>query len=160
MSNNYLFPDKNEYKLLTGDSTDRSILLKFLQILYGELYPQQQKHSHLESTVDRYLSSETPLWFVTVEQEDRTVKIACLWLGIAIDQIDGIRHPNIFLLYVDPAYRRQGIGRALMAQAQNWGKNQGYKQISLQVFTTNQPALDLYQRLGYEARSISMFRQL
>jgi ribosomal protein S18 acetylase RimI-like enzyme len=163
----YLFSNNTQYQLLNGGSGDRAKLLDFLQITYRELYPQQQIYSHLESTVDRYLSSDTPLWFVTADCGDAperlhqgSVTIGCLWLGMAIDQITGIRHPNIFLIYVEPSYRRQGIGRELMCQAEVWAKSQGYSQISLQVFTTNQPAIDLYTSLGYEARSISMFREL
>jgi GNAT superfamily N-acetyltransferase len=157
---NYLFSHQTKYKLSIGDSRNRADLLKFLQVTYSELYPQQHSYTHLASTVDRYLSDETPLWFVTVEQEQIAVKIACLWLGMAIDQITGIRHPNIFLVYVEPGHRRQGVGVALMQKAQLWAKIQGYTQISLQVFTTNQAAIDMYDRLGYEARSISMFRDL
>jgi ribosomal protein S18 acetylase RimI-like enzyme len=165
---NYLFPNNTKYQLRHGEIADRAKLLSFLQITYQELYPQQQQYRHLESTVDRYLSSDTPLWFVMADFNDapaemlhpRDPNIACLWLGMAIDQITGIRHPNIFLIYVDPGYRRQGIGRELMRQAEVWAKLEGYSQISLQVFTTNQPAIDLYGSLGYEARSISMFREL
>jgi GNAT superfamily N-acetyltransferase len=135
-------------------------LLRFLQITYEELYPQQQDYRHLQSTVDRYFSAETPLWFVTTSEQNCHQKIACLWIGIAIDQITGIRHPNIFLIYVDPIYRRQGIGRALMKYAEIWAKAQGYIQIGLQVFTANQPAIDLYQQLGYQSRSISMMREI
>jgi ribosomal protein S18 acetylase RimI-like enzyme len=165
---NYLFSNNTKYQLLNGDVGDRAKLLGFLQITYRELYPQQQTYSHLESTVDRYLSSDTPLWFVTADRDDASAerlhqgsaRIGCLWLGMAIDQITGIRHPNIFLIYIEPGYRRQGIGRELMRQAEMWAKLEGYSQISLQVFTTNQPAIDLYGSLGYEARSISMFREL
>jgi ribosomal protein S18 acetylase RimI-like enzyme len=173
---NYLFSNNTQYQLLNGGIGDSAKLLGFLQITYQELYPQQQSYRHLESTVDRYLSSDTPLWFVTVDARNERLRqrtdsppdklrqgsmnIACLWLGMAIDQITGIRHPNIFLIYVEPDYRRQGIGRELMRQAEVWARLEGYSQISLQVFTTNQPALDLYDSLGYEARSISMFREL
>jgi ribosomal protein S18 acetylase RimI-like enzyme len=165
---NYLFSNNSQYQLLNGGIEDRAKLLGFLQITYQELYPQQQNYRHLESTVDRYLSSDTPLWFVTADGEEapghglrqQSINIGCLWLGMAIDQITGIRHPNIFLIYVEPSYRRQGIGRELMQQAEVWAKLEGYSQISLQVFTTNQPAIDLYDSLGYEARSISMFREL
>ncbi len=155
-----LFPDRTDYQLITSSALDRAMLLKFLQVTYQELYPQQQDYRHLESTIDRYLTSDTPLWFVTISQSDRSIKIACLWVGIAIDQITGIRHPNIFLIYVDPVHRRQGIGRALMQYAQVWAKDQGYTQIGLQVFTENQPAIDLYQQLGYRAMSISMLLEI
>jgi ribosomal protein S18 acetylase RimI-like enzyme len=153
----YLSPNHTQYQLVTGTALDTSTLLKFLQVIYQELYPQQQDYQHLQLTVDRYFSAETPLWFVTTSS---SVKIACLWLGIAIDQITGIRHPNVFLIYVDPIYRRQGIGRELMRYAETWAKAQGYTQIGLQVFTTNQPAIELYQQLGYQSRSISMMRDL
>lgn len=153
----YLSPDLTQYQLVTGTALDTSTLLKFLQVTYQELYPQQQDYQHLQSTVDRYFSAETPLWFVT---NSSSVKVACLWLGIAIDQITGIRHPNVFLIYVDPIYRRQGIGRELMSYVATWARAQGYTQIGLQVFTTNQPAIELYQQLGYQSRSISMMRDL
>lgn len=153
----YLSSNLTQYQLVTGTTLDTSTLLKFLQVTYQELYPQQQDYQHLQSTVDRYLSGETPLWFVT---DANSVKIACLWLGIAIDQITGIRHPNVFLIYVDPIYRRQGIGRELMRYVATWATAQGYTQIGLQVFTTNQPAIELYQQLGYQSRSISMMRDL
>jgi GNAT superfamily N-acetyltransferase len=149
-----------EYQLLTGTPIDATTLLKFLQVTYQELYPEQQDYQHLSLTIDRYFSAETPLWFVTTVDRDRAVKIACLWLGIAIDQINGIRHPNIFLIYVDPNYRRQGIGLALMEHAETWARTQGYTQMGLQVFTTNHPAIELYQQLGYQSRSISMMREL
>jgi ribosomal protein S18 acetylase RimI-like enzyme len=172
----YLFPDLTQYQLIAGEAIDIATLVKFLQITYREISPQQHDYRHLQSTVDRYFSSDTPLWFVTTtaigdagsgdssvfpgESRERAKKIGCLWLGTAIDQVTGIRHPNIFLIYVDPIYRRQGIARALMEYAQAWAKEQGYTQIGLQVFTNNQPAIELYQQLGYQPRSISMMREL
>jgi ribosomal protein S18 acetylase RimI-like enzyme len=155
-----LSPNLTQYQLVTGSTIDTTTLLKFLQITYQELYPEQQDYQHLRFTVDRYFSIDTPLWFVATADRDLTVNIACLWLGIAIDQVNGIRHPNIFLIYVAPDYRRQGIARALMGHAEVWAKAQGYSQIGLQVFTTNLPAIELYHRLGYESRSISMMREL
>jgi GNAT superfamily N-acetyltransferase len=153
----YLFPDRTEYKLVMGEAMDVASLLKFLQVTYQELYPHQQNYQHLQLTVDRYFSSETPLWFVTTAN---SAKIACLWLGIAIDQVNGVRHPNIFLVYVDPAYRRQGIAKASIQHAETWAKNSGYTQMGLQVFTANRSAIELYQQLGYQPRSISMMREL
>lgn len=153
----YLFPQSNEYQLVTGTALEIASLVKFLQVTYQELYPHQQSYQHLQATVDRYFSAETPLWFVHTAD---STKIACLWMGLAIDQVNGIRHPNIFLVYVDPVYRRQGIGRALIEHAEAWAQERGYTQIGLQVFTTNKSAIDLYHQLGYVDRSISMMREL
>ena len=156
--NTYLFPDRDRYQLVTGTTRDVASLRQFLQVTYRELYPQQQDYQHLQVTIDRYFTHQTPLWFVLAEEGG--ARIACMWVGIAIDQITGKRHPNIFLLYVEPAYRRQGIASALMQNVERWAKNRGYTQIGLQVFTADRPALSLYEKLGYEPRSISMLREL
>ncbi len=125
---------------------------------YQELYPDAS-FEHLTQTVDRYLSPETPLWWV---EADSPVAwpVACLWLGLAIDQISGRQYPHIFLLYVDPEHRCQGIGSALMQQAEDWAKARGDGQIGLQVFQQNQPALRLYQKLGFEPAWIGMVKLL
>lgn len=51
---------------------------------------------------------------------------------------------------VNPAYRRRGIARSLMAAVTDFVKKQGGRVILLQAVKDNQPALDLYRSLGYE----------
>ena len=159
------------YILNVGSSLDRASLIKVMQKTYKELHPNQSV-DHLVRTVDQYLSSDTPLWWVNVQAPPKGAEalsrrqtfvqraVGCLWLGDAIDQIEGDRHTYIFLLYVAPAHRRKGIGTALMAQAALWAKQRGDRKISLQVFTNNQPALDMYHQLGYKPQSFWMTKRL
>ncbi|MBC5793579.1 GNAT family N-acetyltransferase, partial [Sphaerospermopsis sp. LEGE 00249] len=63
-----------------------------------------------------------------------------------------------FLLYVVPSHRRRGIAKALMQHIENWAKQRGDRQIGLQVFTSNTPALNLYQNLGYQTQSLWMIK--
>lgn len=144
------------YELRRGSSLDRALLVQFMQRTYEELFPGQPI-AHLAQTVDSYLSSDTPLWWVA--SPDRATA-AGLWIGNAVDQVTGDRHAHIFLLYVTPAHRRQGIGKALMEYAENWARQRGDRQIGLQVFQTNQPALHLYTKLGYEVQSLWMVKSL
>ena len=144
------------YRLRRGSSLDRALLVQFMQRTYAELFPAQA-WTHLAQTVDRYLASDTPLWWVIAPE---TQTIAALWLGNAIDQGQGDRHAHIFLLYVAPLHRRQGIGAALMQQAEDWAKQRGDRQIGLQVFQANQPALHLYRKLGYEVQSLWMVKAI
>ncbi|NEP60902.1 MAG: GNAT family N-acetyltransferase [Symploca sp. SIO2G7] len=157
------------YCLRSGLGREQATLLKFMQLSYQELFPEQDDFSHLAVTVEKYFSQETPLWWVelaepVVSSGSQTIPwlqpIACLWLGNAVDQIRGNRHAHVFLLYVMPKYRRQGIGSALMRYAEDWAKARGDRQIGLQVFQRNQPALHLYQRLGYQTQSLWMFKSL
>jgi len=81
-------------------------------------------------------------------------------VGNAIDQIGGSRHAHIFLLYVVPEHRRQGIGTALMRYVENWAIQRGDRQLGLQVFQSNQAALNLYNQLGYQTQSLWMVKSL
>jgi GNAT superfamily N-acetyltransferase len=58
------------------------------------------------------------------------------WLGVAAVE-------------VDPARRRQGLAGSIMAALWAWGREQGAVRSYLQVETDNDPALALYERLGY-----------
>jgi ribosomal protein S18 acetylase RimI-like enzyme len=169
------FPAPN-YELRQGSTLDRPLLLKFLQRTYAEL-GASESCSHLADTIEQYFSKGTPLWWVYCKLESERQKndgnlepassrfqpnwpVACLWIGTGVDQVTGDRHTHIFLLYVDPQHRREGIGTALLAQAENWARLRGDRQITLQVFQTNQPALNLYQNLGYQTHSLWMKKPL
>ncbi|MFT3880374.1 MAG: N-acetyltransferase [Gemmatales bacterium] len=56
---------------------------------------------------------------------------------------------NIQNVAVLPAYRRLGLGQALVLQALNSFKNQGMTSAWLEVTGENSPALALYRRLGF-----------
>ncbi|MBE9116802.1 GNAT family N-acetyltransferase [Lusitaniella coriacea LEGE 07157] len=164
MHNSLLLPG---YQLQVGSVKDRALLLQFLSRSYQEVFPDANNFSHLVTTVKRYLTIETPLWWVVKEDDSigekpkaHSPKVACLWMGNAIDQVWGNRYSHIFLLYVRPEYRREGIGSALMLRAQEWAISRGDCQIGLQVFPNNENALKLYRKLGYETQSLLMIKKL
>lgn len=156
-----------------------------MHLSYEELFPHQN-FSHLAQTVEQYLSKETPLWWVDVLDDEKQkteyrrhenyispsslnsspdskkppTPIACLWVGNAVDQVQGDRYAHIFLLYVKPEHRRRGVGRALMRYVENWALSRGDRQIGLQVFQSNTTALNLYHQLGYQNQSLWMVKQL
>jgi ribosomal protein S18 acetylase RimI-like enzyme len=148
-----------------------------MQQSYQELYPEQN-FAHLTRTVEQYFSQDTPLWWVEESQKlkvrsqnsctpdsrlptpDSSEKVACLWVGNAVDQVKGDRHSYIFLLYVTPEHRQRGIGKALMKYLENWAQAKGDRQIGLQVFQSNTAALDLYRKLGYQIQSLWMIKTL
>ena len=54
-----------------------------------------------------------------------------------------------FNVHVNRPYRRRGIGMALMEHVESVTRRQGLPWIGLQVDEGNQPAQELYRRLGY-----------
>lgn len=151
------------YRLRRGNGLDRALLVKFMQRTYQELYPAES-FAHLAQTVEQYFSNETPLWWVEPDIDaahgTSVDAVACVWIGIAIDQVTGQRHPHIFLLYVSPDHRRQGIGSALMQQVETWAKERGDRQIGLQVFQQNLPARHLYEKLGYQTQALWLVKSI
>jgi GNAT superfamily N-acetyltransferase len=157
------------YCLHPGSTLDRAMLVKVMQRAYQEMGASAT--GHLAHTVEQHLSPQTELWWVATETTElpRVVGLpgrspldpaGCLWLGKAIDQLSGASQAHLFLLYVAPEHRRQGIGRALMQTAHRWAKAQGYTRMGLQVFSHNQTALKLYEQLGYEPTSVCMTYEL
>ncbi len=154
----YQLPPK--YQFIVGSGLERATLVKFMQKTYQELFPEQN-FAHLAATIDKYFSAETPVWWVEQKLENTAaIKVGCLWVGNGIDQVKGDRHAHIFLLYVSPEHRRQGIGKSLMQLGESWAKNRGDRQISLQVFQSNQPAVHLYSHLGYQTQSLWMVKYI
>ncbi len=146
------------YQLQRGSRLDRSRLLYFLRQTYAET-SGTQSFNHLEDTVDRHLSAETPLWWVMPATAPRS-PCAGLWLGNAIDQQRGDRHSYVLMVYVAPEHRRRGIATALLQTAQDWARQRGDRQIGLQVFANNPAAIALYQKLGYQTHSLWLVKAL
>ena len=138
----------NENKVDKGDKEDKVDKGEFSNIT--SLSPPSPLSCSLAASSCHPITASSP----------SPLKIGCLWVGNAIDQVQGDRYAHIFLLYVKPNYRRQGVGKALMHYVESWACSRGDRQIGLQVFQSNTPALNLYHQLGYNAQSLWMVKQL
>ena len=52
-------------------------------------------------------------------------------------------------LFVDPTFRRQGIAKRLLIEAEGWARSQGVSEMILIVKKSNSAALRLYEKMGY-----------
>lgn len=67
----------------------------------------------------------------------------------ASDELGAIQN-----LGVVPAYRRLGLGRALLLKALHGFKARGYKRAMLEVTAENEPAVRLYESLGFTVAQV------
>jgi GNAT superfamily N-acetyltransferase len=63
-----------------------------------------------------------------------------------------ISRPGIYLedLFVDPAYRGKGYGKALLLHLVKLAKKNNYGRVEWSVLNWNKPAIDFYKSLGAE----------
>jgi ribosomal protein S18 acetylase RimI-like enzyme len=52
-------------------------------------------------------------------------------------------------MWVDPGYRRRGVGRALVDQAVRWAVERRAREVILWVADHNSAARRLYERIGF-----------
>jgi len=61
-------------------------------------------------------------------------------------------------LFVDPAYRKRGVGKALLQRAREWGRETNSKWLMLQTQVRNFNAQHLYESDGWEKESDLFYR--
>jgi ribosomal protein S18 acetylase RimI-like enzyme len=71
-----------------------------------------------------------------------------------------VRFARIGTVGVAAAHRGQGIGRALMQQAQAWAQDQAASELRLTVAAFNEAAMNLYEVLGFEVRMHQLFKAI
>lgn len=57
---------------------------------------------------------------------------------------------NVDFIVIDPAYRRKGLGTALMNHAHNWFASNNYKLVQAETQKENVNACNMYEKLGYK----------
>lgn len=84
--------------------------------------------------------------FIVAESDGRVLG----WVHVEVSEsVDTGVFAHVAGLVVDRAYRRQGIGAALMAEAEGWARQQGCAVIRLRSSSTRTPAHRFYEGLGY-----------
>lgn len=73
---------------------------------------------------------------------------------------DGRTSARIDSLWVDEAYRRQGIAQALKEQGEAWAKSIGAAFIVTEVFYVNKTMIELNLKLGFTAQQVEMIKNL
>lgn len=71
-----------------------------------------------------------------------------------------VRAGRVFDLYVEPEFRKQGIGRRFLKIIEQHLKKVGCRAVNLEVIAPNKKSHALYRRLGYADDSVDMRKVL
>jgi RimJ/RimL family protein N-acetyltransferase len=75
-------------------------------------------------------------------------------LSLARDTHPASSHVADLGLMVSSESRRQGVGSALLEAAVEWARGAGIRKLELHVFPWNEPAIQLYEKFGFEREGL------
>jgi aminoglycoside 6'-N-acetyltransferase I len=137
-------------RLRLAVSSDRDIVAR----MFAALWPEGELEEHC-AEADAVLSglqlAAKPLAVFVAEADGHVVAFIEVGLRSHADGGDSER-PVGFVegWYVDPEYRRRGIGRALLRAAEDWARSKGCRELTSDTWLNNEPSQRAHEALGFE----------
>ncbi len=122
-------------KLHAPQLSDLDELVALDQSCLGGLWTKQGYQREL-------MSSNSHFWVLSLDLTETIIGCGCFW---AI-----LEEAHITLLMIDPHYQGQGLGQLLLYGLLRDAVNRNLERATLEVRVSNQPALCLYQKFGFE----------
>lgn len=70
------------------------------------------------------------------------------------------RRSYLGFMFVDPALRGRAINQQILDFLEQWSRDQGIKEMVLEVYDGNEPALRAYEKAGFAKNLIQMRKEL
>jgi GNAT superfamily N-acetyltransferase len=130
-------------KAIPGDA---ALIVEYIREL-AEFEREPEKAVATEADIVRYAFGDQPLVKVTMAEWDGQPAGFALWF-LNFSTWEG--KPGIYLedLFVRPAFRRHGIGKALLRHLAAIAVQEGWPRFVWQVLDWNTPAIEFYEAHG------------
>jgi GNAT superfamily N-acetyltransferase len=143
------------------------ILPRYAEAAFDALAPERRAatapdavQAQLADQVARLRGPEGQPHIATVAWDDAHRRAGFVWAIEAVSGFTGQAFVWVMCVYVEEAWRGQGLGRRLMKAAEAWGRGRDVGLITLNVAAWNEPARGLYESMDYAAESIRMSKAL
>ncbi|OIN57378.1 aminoglycoside 6'-N-acetyltransferase [Arsenicibacter rosenii] len=116
-----------------------------------ELWPDDDEMNEMGEILRQILASPTQDGFIV--RNDQNEAIGFMDLSLRTDYVPGATaSPVAFLegIYVRPAYQHQGIGYALIRQAEAWAREHGCSELASDVTFGNAAGELFHRKAGFE----------
>ena len=70
------------------------------------------------------------------------------------------RHGHVGILAVTAGAEGLGVGGALLRAAESWARDRGFRTLTLNVFSGNRHARDVYEHLGFEEDTVRYVKRI
>jgi len=131
--------------------SDQHQLAAMLHLLWPDATPEE--HRREIDSILRFGRYGTLPMAILVSQNENAALTGFIEVGLR-SHADGCdtAHPVGFVegWFVHDAFRKQGIGRALMRAAEQWACSQGCLEIASDTWIGDEMSIDAHQALGFE----------
>ena len=129
--------------------------------LRHDLWPHCPDYKHALE-IDQLLKSKG---IALVAEDDAAGLIGFAEVSVRYDHVEGASISPIPYLegwFVDAAFRKRGIGRALLDEIERWATSRGYSQLASDAEIENTSSIRLHQSFGFSevGRSVNFLKQL
>ncbi|MGA0586896.1 GNAT family N-acetyltransferase [Dyella sp. KRB-257] len=127
------------------------------------LPPWRKRHECIEgirADLVRHLDDQPPNSFLFVAEDEGGVPMGFMHLQKTQDFFNGRTNCHISDLAVVPGHEGQGVGRALLAHAEDWAREHHCALMTLAVFPGNERARALYASSGYDVDLLRLAKPL
>jgi aminoglycoside 6'-N-acetyltransferase I len=131
--------------------SDQHQLAAMRHLLWPDATPEEHRRE-IDSILHSGKYGTLPMSILVSQSDDATLT-GFIEVGLR-SHADGCdtAHPAGFVegWFVHDAFRKQGIGRALMRAAEDWARSQGCLEIASDTWIDDEISIDAHQALGFE----------
>lgn len=151
-----------EIHLRRATRADTGEVARLWMALHHEMLRTQQG-LRLVSDAEKRFRNDFPDWASSIDRLIVVAEAAGRLVGLVLAEIGGTpavfepdSHVFIEALFVEPEYRRMGIGRQLVASVRSWCDSLGSKIVRLGVLAASPAARAFWSAMGAEDESVIM----
>lgn len=137
-------PHAEEFQIRTGESTDVDILVSLINIAFVVEQIAIEGDRVDADKVRAYMNRGRFLLL-----EDAASVLGCVYAELRGE------HGYVGLLSVEPTLQRRGLGRRLMAAAEQYVRDAGCASVALRIISARPELLRFYAKLGFAETGIS-----
>jgi ribosomal protein S18 acetylase RimI-like enzyme len=115
-------------------------------------WPNEQGNEHFTERV-----TDDHSRCLLVETTDQVIGYLAGYLNEKTE-LRPVRVAKLESMYVEKDYRSRGVGKSVATDFLEWASTRGATRASVSVFAANDRAIEFYQRLGFEPKTLSLER--
>jgi GNAT superfamily N-acetyltransferase len=154
----------SDIRVRGATADDRAFILELVPELLAFGPPRWRNHREMIATdtrvIEAALGGRTEGASVFVAEDGQGAPLGFIHVAPLWDYYLEESCGHIWDIVVRPEARGRGVGRTLIAAAEEWARDRGYRLLTLNVFVENRAALRLYEALGFAPESMKCVKPI